>query len=74
MLSFTPTAWLALRSYGWPGNVRELANETRRLLVMTDGEVDLGQLSPTIAALNVATRPAHELDLRGTSMHWRAPC
>jgi len=64
-LDLHPEARRALCAYGWPGNVRELENEVRRLLVMTDGRVELEQLSPLIAAAAGGKKPRHDLDLRG---------
>jgi transcriptional regulator with PAS, ATPase and Fis domain len=64
-LELTSAARNALRAYAWPGNVRELENEVRRLLVLSDGRVDLAQLSPAIAAAAGGAAPVHDLDLRG---------
>jgi transcriptional regulator with PAS, ATPase and Fis domain len=66
MLTFTPAAMLALRAYSWPGNVRELINEVRRLLVMTEGEVDQEHLAPAIAGPGRTGKPTHDLDLRAS--------
>jgi two-component system, NtrC family, nitrogen regulation response regulator NtrX len=38
---FTREALEALSGYAWPGNVRELANVVERLLLLTDGAVDV---------------------------------
>src|SRR5690606_31216261 len=44
-LSFAPEALEALVAFSWPGNVRQLENEVRRLLVLTEGSVQLTHLS-----------------------------
>ncbi|HTM45004.1 MAG TPA: sigma 54-interacting transcriptional regulator [Polyangiaceae bacterium] len=66
MLTFTPAAILTLRAHSWPGNVRELINEVRRLLIMTEGEVDQEHLAPAIAGPGRAGKPTHDLDLRAS--------
>jgi len=38
----------ALVAYDWPGNVRELENEMRRIVVLSQGEVRLEHLSPSV--------------------------
>jgi len=38
----------ALCAHDWPGNVRELENEMRRLLVLSEGEVRLANLSESV--------------------------
>ena len=38
----------ALCAHDWPGNVRELENEMRRLLVLSEGEVRLDNLSESV--------------------------
>jgi transcriptional regulator with GAF, ATPase, and Fis domain len=37
-----------LRGYAWPGNVRQLENETRRAMVLCDGEIRPEHLSPEV--------------------------
>lgn len=64
-LQLSPEARRALLGYPWPGNVRELENEVRRLLIMTEGCVELAHLSPAIASAGGAKQASHEWDLRG---------
>jgi transcriptional regulator with GAF, ATPase, and Fis domain/serine/threonine protein kinase/tetratricopeptide (TPR) repeat protein len=64
-LQLSPEARRALFGYAWPGNVRELENEVRRLLILTEGRIELDHLSPAIAAAAGAKQPRHEWDLRG---------
>jgi two-component system response regulator AtoC len=53
-------AMKALMNYDWPGNVRELENCVERAVALGNGTlIDLGDLPPTIAALNSqALRPS----------------
>jgi serine/threonine-protein kinase PknK len=37
-----------LRGFAWPGNVRQLENETRRAMVLADGEIRPEHLSPEV--------------------------
>jgi two-component system, NtrC family, response regulator AtoC len=66
-LRVSNTAMKALMNYDWPGNVRELENCVERAVALGNGTlIDLGDLPPSIAALNSpASRPgadsAHEL-------------
>jgi two-component system, NtrC family, response regulator AtoC len=55
-------AMKALMNYDWPGNVRELENCVERAVALGNGSlIDLGDLPPTIAALNSeGSRPASE--------------
>jgi DNA-binding NtrC family response regulator len=55
-------AMKALMNYDWPGNVRELENCVERAVALGNGTlIDLGDLPPTIAALNSpASRPASD--------------
>jgi DNA-binding NtrC family response regulator len=50
----------ALMNYDWPGNVRELENCVERAVALGNGQlIDLGDLPPSIAALNSpVARPA----------------
>ncbi|MEM6730141.1 MAG: sigma 54-interacting transcriptional regulator [Myxococcota bacterium] len=38
----------ALQSYRWPGNVRELDNELRRAMILGEGRLRVGHLSPSV--------------------------
>jgi two-component system response regulator AtoC len=65
-LRVSSAAMKALMNYDWPGNVRELENCVERAVALGDGTlIDLGDLPPSIAALNLPARPlsdsAHEL-------------
>lgn len=60
----TGAAMAKLVAFAWPGNVRQLENEVRRSLVLSDGTIDLGQLSPDVARGGPSASRAHGLDLR----------
>jgi DNA-binding NtrC family response regulator len=48
----------ALMNYDWPGNVRELENCVERAVALGNGTlIDLGDLPPSIAALNASASP-----------------
>ena len=47
-------ALAALEAYAWPGNVRQLENELRRAVALGGGTIELGTLSPEIAAAAAA--------------------
>jgi two-component system response regulator AtoC len=52
-LRVSSAAMKALMNYEWPGNVRELENCVERAVALGNGTlIDLGDLPPTIAALN----------------------
>jgi two-component system response regulator AtoC len=52
-LRVSSAAMKALMNYDWPGNVRELENCVERAVALGNGTlIDLGDLPPTIAALN----------------------
>ena len=44
----TDGALHALTAWTWPGNVRELENELRRAVALSDGVIDVADLSPRI--------------------------
>ena len=50
----TRAAMDRLMRFPWPGNVRQLENEIRRALVLSDGTIDVEQLSPEIARSDTA--------------------
>ncbi len=58
-LRVSSAAMKALMNYDWPGNVRELENCVERAVALGNGQlIDLGDLPPSIAALNQsASRP-----------------
>jgi two-component system response regulator AtoC len=66
-LRVSNAAMKALMNYEWPGNVRELENCVERAVALGNGTlIDLGDLPPTIAALNspmprAGAEPASEL-------------
>jgi transcriptional regulator with GAF, ATPase, and Fis domain len=51
----TKAALRRLVDHAWPGNVRQLENEIRRAIVMSEGIIDVGHLSPELAD---PTKPA----------------
>jgi DNA-binding NtrC family response regulator len=59
-LRVSSAAMKSLMNYDWPGNVRELENCVERAVALGNGTlIDLGDLPPSIAALNSpASRPA----------------
>jgi DNA-binding NtrC family response regulator len=61
-LRVSNAAMKALMNYEWPGNVRELENCVERAVALGNGTlIDLGDLPPSIAALNSpASRPVSE--------------
>jgi two-component system, NtrC family, response regulator AtoC len=61
-LRVSNAAMKALMNYDWPGNVRELENCVERAVALGNGTlIDLGDLPPSIAALNSpASRPPSE--------------
>jgi transcriptional regulator with GAF, ATPase, and Fis domain/tetratricopeptide (TPR) repeat protein len=58
------TAMAKLTSFPWPGNVRQLENEIRRALVMSDGVIDVGELSPDVARGGPGAARGAGLDMR----------
>ncbi len=59
----TRAALAKLTSFPWPGNVRQLENEIRRALVLGEGGIDVGDLSPDAARDGAAPRSV-DLHLR----------
>ena len=61
-LRVSNAAMKALMNYDWPGNVRELENCVERAVALGNGNlIDLGDLPPSIAALNSrASRPTSD--------------
>jgi two-component system, NtrC family, response regulator AtoC len=60
-LRVSNAAMKSLMNYEWPGNVRELENCVERAVALGNGTlIDLGDLPPTIAALNPHVRGASE--------------
>jgi two-component system, NtrC family, response regulator AtoC len=58
-LRVSNAAMKALMNYDWPGNVRELENCVERAVALGNGNlIDLSDLPPTIAALNLAAARA----------------
>jgi|HubBroStandDraft_2_1064218.scaffolds.fasta_scaffold04019_2 two-component system response regulator AtoC len=56
-LRVSSAAMKALMNYDWPGNVRELENCVERAVALGNGTlIDLGDLPPSIAALNLPAR------------------
>jgi DNA-binding NtrC family response regulator len=42
----SPAAIAALRAHAWPGNVRELRNVVERMVILSDGDLDLEDVPP----------------------------
>jgi two-component system, NtrC family, response regulator AtoC len=58
-LRVSNSAMKALMNYDWPGNVRELENCVERAVALGNGNlIDLSDLPPTIAAMNLAASRA----------------
>lgn len=60
----TGAAMAKLASFPWPGNVRQLENEIRRSLVLSDGAIDLPQLSAEVVRGGPGAARGHGLNLR----------
>jgi len=50
--------------FPWPGNVRQLENELRRALVLTDGAIDVAELSPDVVRGGPSAARGAGLDMR----------
>jgi two-component system, NtrC family, response regulator AtoC len=60
-LRVSSAAMKALMNYDWPGNVRELENCVERAVALGNGAlIDLGDLPPSIAALNLPARSSSD--------------
>jgi len=46
--TITADALARLEAWRWPGNVRELENEMRRAVALSDGTIDVADLSPQV--------------------------
>jgi transcriptional regulator with GAF, ATPase, and Fis domain/tetratricopeptide (TPR) repeat protein len=60
----TRGALAKLAAYPWPGNVRQLENEMRRALVMSDGAIDVAELSPDVVRSGAGAARGSGLDMR----------
>jgi len=60
----TRAAMVKLAAFPWPGNVRQLENELRRALVLSDGAVDVGELSPDVVRGGPSAARGAGLDMR----------
>jgi DNA-binding NtrC family response regulator len=61
------TAMSRLCAHPWPGNVRELENELARAAALADGAIEVGHLSPALAAAaapQIVARPARGRELQ----------
>jgi serine/threonine-protein kinase PknK len=63
VVKVTRAAMSKLGSFPWPGNVRQLENELRRALVLTDGAIDVGDLSPDVVRGGPAAARGAGLDM-----------
>jgi two-component system response regulator AtoC len=70
-----PDVMERFHAYDWPGNVRELENLVRRLVVLRDPEMVLGEVEPTPPrAAGVATSPGAGLGgSRAGTLHASLP-
>ncbi|MGD0674587.1 MAG: sigma 54-interacting transcriptional regulator [Polyangiaceae bacterium] len=60
----TRAAMAKLVAFPWPGNVRQLENEIRRALVLSDGAIDLQDLSADVLRGGTNASRGSGLDLR----------
>ncbi len=63
-LKVTRAAIAKLSSFSWPGNVRQLENELRRALVLSDGVIDVADLSDDLRRGGAAASHGGTLDVR----------
>ena len=61
---FAEDAVRALEHYAWPGNVRELRNAVERLLLFSDGEVDLATVRDVLPQTGSKAQPSGTLAVR----------
>jgi transcriptional regulator with GAF, ATPase, and Fis domain/tetratricopeptide (TPR) repeat protein len=60
----TRGAMAKLTTFPWPGNVRQLENELRRALVLSDGAIDVAELSPDVVRGGPSAARGAGLDMR----------
>jgi transcriptional regulator with GAF, ATPase, and Fis domain len=60
----TRAAMAKLCAFPWPGNVRQLENEIRRALVLSDGSIDVGELSADVVRGGPSAARGAGLDMR----------
>jgi transcriptional regulator with GAF, ATPase, and Fis domain len=60
----TRAAMAKLTTFPWPGNVRQLENELRRALVLSDGAIDVAELSPDVVRGGPSAARGAGLDMR----------
>ena len=63
-LKVTRAAMVKLTNFPWPGNVRQLENEVRRALVLSDGTIDVGELSADVVRGGPSAARGAGFDLR----------
>jgi serine/threonine-protein kinase PknK len=64
VVKVTRAAMARLVAFPWPGNVRQLENELRRALVLTDGAIDVAELSPDVVRGGPSAARGAGLDMR----------
>ncbi|MGH7298371.1 MAG: sigma 54-interacting transcriptional regulator, partial [Polyangiaceae bacterium] len=60
----TRAALARLAAFPWPGNVRQLENEVRRALVLSDGAIDVAELSADVVRGGPGASRGAGLDMR----------
>jgi transcriptional regulator with GAF, ATPase, and Fis domain/tetratricopeptide (TPR) repeat protein len=63
-VKITRGAMAKLTTFPWPGNVRQLENELRRALVLSDGVIDVPELSPDVVRGGPSAARGAGLDMR----------